>query len=196
MVGLASKGELPMASYSNSMQRAQAKAPDPLLAHIGSRLRDRRVLLGITAAQLGTTIGESEGQIERFESGANRITPVVLYEISQFLHVSVAYFYQNDAGPTLSRDHTAVADIATFRAARQAALAPHAAASAEFSMILEQITDPTVRDCLIAFMHSLIPEPAAPSIDPAAAHRRDGATQNAINTQALFIRLADIGQGL
>jgi hypothetical protein len=45
-------------------------------------------------------------------------------------------------------------------------------------------------------MQSLIPEPAAPSIDSAAAYRRDGATQNAINTQALFIRLADIGQGL
>ncbi len=185
-----------MASSSTEFQRARSKTPDPLLAHIGSRLRDRRTLLGITTAQLGTACGSSSAQIERFESGLDRIAPIILSEIAQFLSVTIGYFYHSVPSPAEGRDHATVADLATFRAARQAMLASKTTTSHEVSEILGQIEDQTVRDCLIAFMQSLTAQPAVKVANPVTDYQRDGAVQNAINTQALFIRLADIGQGL
>jgi len=61
--------------------------------HVGKRLRRRR-LLGMTQQQLASSVGIRFQQIQKYESGANRITASRLYELSTALSVAVQYFFE------------------------------------------------------------------------------------------------------
>jgi transcriptional regulator with XRE-family HTH domain len=62
--------------------------------HVGKRLRRRRRLLGMTQQQLASSVGIRFQQIQKYESGANRITASRLYELSTALSVAVQYFFE------------------------------------------------------------------------------------------------------
>jgi transcriptional regulator with XRE-family HTH domain len=70
------------------------RAPSIIDKHVGARLRERRGILGVTQQQLGVAIGVSFQQIQKYEKGLNRIGAGRLREISRFLGVSPAYFYE------------------------------------------------------------------------------------------------------
>lgn len=61
--------------------------------HVGGRLRRRRRLLGLTQQQLGDCIGIRFQQIQKYESGANRMSASRLFELAEALDVPVQYFY-------------------------------------------------------------------------------------------------------
>lgn len=61
--------------------------------HVGRRLRRRRRLLGLTQQQLGATVGIRFQQIQKYESGANRLSAARLFELARALDVPVQYFY-------------------------------------------------------------------------------------------------------
>ena len=61
---------------------------------VGRRIRRRRRLLGLTQQQLAESIGIRFQQVQKYESGANRVSASRLFEIAEALDVPVQYFYE------------------------------------------------------------------------------------------------------
>lgn len=61
--------------------------------HVGARIRLRRTLLGMTQDQLASALSISYQQIQKYETGANRISAGRLFEIAQCLSVDISYFF-------------------------------------------------------------------------------------------------------
>ena len=70
------------------------KTADTIDAHIGSRVRLRRMTTGVSQEQLGAALGVTFQQVQKYEKGLNRIGAGRLYRISRILDVPVAYFYE------------------------------------------------------------------------------------------------------
>ena len=70
------------------------KGADNIDAYIGSRVRLRRVTLGVSQEQLGTALGLTFQQIQKYEKGQNRIGAGRLYRIAQALSAPVEYFFE------------------------------------------------------------------------------------------------------
>lgn len=60
---------------------------------VGERIRRRRILMGLTQDQLGETLGISYQQIQKYETGANRVSAGRLYLIAKCLDVSPGWFF-------------------------------------------------------------------------------------------------------
>jgi transcriptional regulator with XRE-family HTH domain len=65
----------------------------PIDANVGLRIRQRRWMLGMTQQQLAQRVGIKFQQIQKYESGANRVSASRLFEISQVLEVPISYFF-------------------------------------------------------------------------------------------------------
>lgn len=62
--------------------------------HVGVRIRERRVMLGLSQQQMADMIGVTYQQAHKYERGINRISAGRLYEISQVLGVPVSFFFE------------------------------------------------------------------------------------------------------
>ena len=74
--------------------------PHPVDIHVGSRLKKRRSLMGISQEKLADAVGLTFQQVQKYERGANRVSASRLYQFSQILDVPVSFFYEgfNDSG--------------------------------------------------------------------------------------------------
>ena len=79
------------------------KAPSPTDQHVGSRLRMRRKMLGMSQEQLAEALGITYQQVQKCEKGANRIGASRLQQISHILQVPVAFFFEG--APNASAPH-------------------------------------------------------------------------------------------
>lgn len=70
-----------------------ARRPNPIDAHVGSRVRLRRMLLGMSQEKLGEQLGLTFQQVQKYEKGANRIGASRLFDLSRVLGVPVQFFY-------------------------------------------------------------------------------------------------------
>jgi transcriptional regulator with XRE-family HTH domain len=70
------------------------KAPNPIDKHVGSRVRMRRMMLGMSQEKLGNNLGLTFQQVQKYEKGTNRIGASRLQQISQILQVSVSFFFE------------------------------------------------------------------------------------------------------
>lgn len=75
------------------------KSPNPIDVHVGSRVRLRRMLIGMSQEKLGEQLGLTFQQVQKYEKGSNRIGASRLYQIAQILGVPVQFFY-DDMGTT------------------------------------------------------------------------------------------------
>jgi len=73
--------------------RRKTDRPNPIDIHVGSRVRLRRYMLGLSQEKLGEAIGLTFQQVQKYERGANRIGASRLLELSRVLGVPVAFFY-------------------------------------------------------------------------------------------------------
>jgi transcriptional regulator with XRE-family HTH domain len=78
--------------------RPKIDAPSPVDVHVGSRVRLRRTLMGMSQEKLGNAVGLTFQQIQKYERGANRIGASRLFEMSRVLDVPVQFFF--DEMPT------------------------------------------------------------------------------------------------
>jgi transcriptional regulator with XRE-family HTH domain len=76
-------------------KRKTKGTPDSVDVHVGSRLRVRRSLLGLSQEKLADSIGLTFQQIQKYEKGMNRVSAGRLYQFSQILEVPVSYFFEN-----------------------------------------------------------------------------------------------------
>ena len=68
--------------------------PHPVDVHVGNRIRHRRWLTGMTQQQLAETVGIKFQQIQKYETGANRVSASRLWDIAAALDVDVAFFFE------------------------------------------------------------------------------------------------------
>jgi len=70
------------------------KAPNPIDKHVGSRVRMRRMMLGMSQEKLGDALGLTFQQVQKYEKGTNRIGASRLQQISEILQVPVSFFFE------------------------------------------------------------------------------------------------------
>lgn len=71
------------------------KRPNPIDVHVGSRVRLRRLLLGMSQEKLGEQLKLTFQQVQKYEKGVNRIGASRLHQISIILEVPVSYFFED-----------------------------------------------------------------------------------------------------
>ena len=80
-----------------------AKMPNPIDVHVGSRLRMRRMLVGMSQEKLGEHLDLTFQQVQKYEKGSNRISASRLYDMARILDVPVQFFFDDMPGKALSR---------------------------------------------------------------------------------------------
>ncbi len=68
-------------------------------AHVGNRLRERRILLGLSQTRLGESLGLSFQQIQKYERGIDRISVGRLVHLAHVLDVPITYFFEELSSP-------------------------------------------------------------------------------------------------
>jgi transcriptional regulator with XRE-family HTH domain len=74
------------------------KKPNPIDIHVGSRVRLRRNMLGMSQEKLGESLGITFQQIQKYEKGTNRVGASRLQAISSILGVPVSFFFEDAPG--------------------------------------------------------------------------------------------------
>ena len=69
--------------------------PNPIDIHVGSRVRLRRTLIGMSQEKLGKALGLTFQQVQKYERGTNRIGSSRLFQLSRILDVSVSFFFDD-----------------------------------------------------------------------------------------------------
>jgi transcriptional regulator with XRE-family HTH domain len=70
------------------------KAPNPVDKYVGSRVRMRRIMLGISQEKLGKSLGLTFQQIQKYEKGTNRVGASRIPQISEILQVPVSFLFE------------------------------------------------------------------------------------------------------
>jgi transcriptional regulator with XRE-family HTH domain len=66
----------------------------PVDAHVGKRIRHRRWMVGMTQQQLADRVGIKFQQIQKYETGMNRVSASRLWDVADALGVSIAFFFE------------------------------------------------------------------------------------------------------
>ena len=70
------------------------KKPNPIDIHVGSRIRLRRTMLGMSQEKLGESLGITFQQIQKYEKGTNRVSASKLHQIAVFLGVDISELFE------------------------------------------------------------------------------------------------------
>jgi len=130
--------------------------PDAVDIHVGARLRERRLQLGMTQEHLADSVGLTFQQIQKYERGVNRMGASRLWEVARALDVPLEFFYRDGDGPSPTfRASLGVAD-------QQAGFGFPAAAveddARELLAAFGRITDKLVRQRVLDLVKSLAPK--------------------------------------
>src|SRR5712692_779493 len=74
------------------------KAPNPVDKYVGSRVRMRRIMLGMTQEKLGQALGLTFQQVQKYEKGTNRIGAGRLQHIASIQQVPISFFFEDAPG--------------------------------------------------------------------------------------------------
>jgi len=77
---------------------AEKKKPNPIDVHVGSRVRLRRTMLGMSQEKLGESLGITFQQIQKYEKGTNRVGASRLQQIARVLSTPVSFFFEDAPG--------------------------------------------------------------------------------------------------
>lgn len=127
------------------------KKPNPIDIHVGSRLRLRRNMLGISQEKLGEGLGITFQQIQKYEKGTNRVGASRLQAISSILSVPVAFFFEDApnadgvAPKGLAEDHSGIY-VADFMSSTE---------GLQLNRAFAKIGDPKVRRRLVELVKVL-----------------------------------------
>ncbi len=79
---------------------SNAKTPNPIDVHVGSRVRLRRTMAKLSQEKLGNALGVTFQQIQKYEKGTNRIGASRMQKICETLNVPVSFFFEDAPGST------------------------------------------------------------------------------------------------
>jgi len=133
------------------------KKPNPIDIHVGSRIRLRRTMLGMSQEKLGEALGITFQQIQKYEKGTNRVGASRLQNISTILNVPVSFFFEDAPGdPSTGQPGMAEANssnyVVDFLSSSE---------GLQLNRAFIKIPDPKVRRKLVDLVKSLASEPDA-----------------------------------
>jgi transcriptional regulator with XRE-family HTH domain len=79
---------------ANQQDAPQSQRATTMDCHVGARIRERRVMMGLSQQQLARVIGVTYQQEHKYERGLNRISAGRLFAISQALDIEPAWFFE------------------------------------------------------------------------------------------------------
>ncbi|MBX6746490.1 MAG: helix-turn-helix transcriptional regulator [Acetobacteraceae bacterium] len=132
--------------------------PSPIDVHVGSRVRLRRTLLGMSQEKLGEALGLTFQQIQKYERGVNRIGASRLFDLARVLDVPIGFFFDDmpdsmGSGLTASRRTIGLSDAQD--GFEDDTL--HRRETLELVRAYYRITDPSVRKRVFELIKSLTP---------------------------------------
>ena len=139
-------------------QREQAR-PSPIDVHVGTRVRRRRTLLGMSQEKLGEALGLTFQQVQKYERGINRIGASRLFDLGRVLDVPIGFFF-DDMPDTMSGLTEAVTSRKASFAANHQGFEDETVNKRETLELVRayyRITDPEVRKQLFNLLRSLGP---------------------------------------
>lgn len=80
------------------------KAPNPVDKHVGSRIRMRRLMLGMSQEKLGDALGLTFQQVQKYEKGSNRVSASRLQQLSHILQVQVSFLFEGGPHAAFNAD--------------------------------------------------------------------------------------------
>jgi transcriptional regulator with XRE-family HTH domain len=112
------KGDADMARGEPVVKADKAGRPSPIDIHVGSRIRLRRTLLGMSQERLGEALGLTFQQVQKYERGVNRVGASRLFDLSRVLDVPISFFFDDlpeglatTYGSHLNRRGTGLSDM-------------------------------------------------------------------------------------
>ena len=96
------------------------KTPNPIDVFVGSRVRLRRLMVGMSQEALADRLGVTFQQVQKYEKGTNRISASRLQAISDVFRVPPSFFFQDDdsAMPSAGAGHE-TGDVSTFVSSKE-----------------------------------------------------------------------------
>ena len=137
-----------------SGDNALRKSPNPIDVHVGSRVRLRRMLIGMSQEKLGEQLRLTFQQVQKYEKGSNRIGASRLFQISQILGVPVQFFYDD-----LDSGHAASPGFAEAPPQDNVMDFVSTAEGVTLNRAYARITDPQLRRRVLDLVRALAGEP-------------------------------------
>jgi transcriptional regulator with XRE-family HTH domain len=135
--------------------RSPTGKPNPIDVHVGSRIRLRRTLLGMSQQKLGEAIGLTFQQVQKYERGTNRVGSSRMFELARVLDVPVSYFFEEMGSDVAARGRQHAFGIATEAPSSGGADPMTKRETLELVRAYYKITDPKVRKRLFEMTKAL-----------------------------------------
>lgn len=137
-------------------EERSSRRPNPIDAHVGSRVRLRRMLLGMSQEKLGEHLGLTFQQVQKYEKGVNRIGASRLFDLAHVLGVPVQFFYDDAPGGAAEQadaagfaERPAESYVVEFLSGRE---------GLELNKAFVRISDPRVRRSIVELVRALAGE--------------------------------------
>src|SRR5690348_16889905 len=91
--------EAPRTTRTEAASGEKEGRPSPIDVHVGSRIRLRRTLLGMSQERLGEALGLTFQQVQKYERGVNRVGASRLFDLSRVLDVPISFFFDDMPEP-------------------------------------------------------------------------------------------------
>jgi transcriptional regulator with XRE-family HTH domain len=129
------------------------KVPNPIDKHVGSRVRMRRMMIGMSQEKLGEKLGITFQQIQKYEKGTNRIGASRLQQIASVLSVPVSFFFEGapvtGAAEAASDAPTSLAYVSDFLATSD---------GLALTKAFMKVKDPKVRRRIVDLVEAMVGE--------------------------------------
>src|SRR5881296_166085 len=89
------------------MNERGKRRPTPVDVRFGHRMRERRMMLGLSQTELGAALGVTFQQIQKYERGVNRVSAGTLQKLAATLRVPITYFFDD---PPAENDQPTIAE--------------------------------------------------------------------------------------
>ncbi|GAA4521512.1 helix-turn-helix transcriptional regulator [Chelativorans composti] len=132
------------------------KNPNPIDVHVGSRIRLRRNMLGLSQERLGESLGITFQQIQKYEKGTNRVGASRLQAIASVLNTPVSFFFEgapegvDERMPKAAEEGTPY--VADFL---------NTSEGIQLNRAFARISDPKVRRKILELVKALAAEPSS-----------------------------------
>lgn len=136
--------------------------PSPIDVHVGSRIRLRRTLLGMSQERLGEALGLTFQQVQKYERGVNRVGASRLFDLSRVLDVPISFFF-DDMPDSLSANFGGLPSRRLGGSETQDSLGDDTLTRRETLELVRayyRITDPSVRKRVFDLIKSMGPAEA------------------------------------
>ena len=133
----------------HTMTATKKKTPNPIDVHVGSRIRLRRTMIGMSQEKLGESLGITFQQVQKYEKGTNRVGASRLQNISAILNVPVSYFFEDAPGGDASAggfEENSASQVVNFLSTTE---------GLQLNRAFVKVSDPKVRRRIIELVRSL-----------------------------------------